>query len=88
MDILFFNTGECDDALRDRDLYLVHNAKDEADARVELERYLREEGLNDPSMAHDVAEDHSVMLIGDNLRDGMAGTQHYCYRMMELDCAK
>ena len=88
MDFLFFNTGECDDALRDRDFYLVHNAGGEAEARVELERYFREDALDNPELAHEVAEDHSVFLKGDNLVDGMADQVHYCYRMTELDCSK
>jgi hypothetical protein len=80
MDYLFFCTGECDDAMRDRDFYLVHHAKDEDMARAELARHLAEDVLDDPSTAVDEADTYSVFVKGENLSAD--------YRTTELDCSK
>jgi hypothetical protein len=75
MDYLLFCTSECDDALRDRDLFLVQNATDEDHARALLAAHFLADGSSDD------AAYYSVMVKGDNLVDGFAGQTHYCYRM-------
>lgn len=74
MDYLFFCTGECDDAMRDRDFYLVKNVVDEIEARERLAAYFLHENFNDS------AEDYSVFVTGENIEDAMGAVQHWSYR--------
>ena len=74
---LFFCTGECSDALRDRDFYLVA-ADDEVSARASLAAWFAKNGYSD------CADDYSVFIKGENLSEGIIGA-HYYFRMQTID---
>ena len=74
---LFFCTGECPDALRDRDFYLVA-AEDEVSARARLTAWFAIDGSNDS------ADNYSVFVKGENLSEGLTGV-HHCFRMQTID---
>ena len=77
MNYLFFCTGECPDALRDRDFYLVA-AEDETSARERLTAWFAKNGYSDS------ADDYSVFVKGENLSEGI--TVPHCYfRMQTVD---
>ena len=77
MDYLFFCTSECDDALRDRDFFLVKDAEFEDTARNALQCYFNESYPENP----DLAENYSVFITGENLQDANANITHFCYRL-------
>ena len=77
MNFLFFCTGECSDALRDRDFYLV-DAEDEASARARLTAWFAK---NEHS---DYESNYSVFVKGENLSEGITGI-HYYFRMQTID---
>ena len=77
MNFLFFCTGECSDALRDRDFYLVA-ADDEAHARAKLAAWFAKNEYSD------CANDYSVFVKGENLSEGIT-VSHYYFRMQTVD---
>ena len=83
MDYLMFCTGECDDAMRDRDFYLVKNRSSATSARAALAAHFLCEGYSE-EYASDRAEDYSVFIKGVGLEDAMAGKENYSYRLHVL----
>ncbi len=77
MNFLFFCTGECSDALRDRDFYLVE-AEDEAAARTRMAAWFAKNGYSD------CESNYSVFVKGESLSEGITGV-HYHFRMQTID---
>ena len=64
MDYLFFNVGECDDRLREREFYLVPQCGGIGEARARLSAYF----LSDADTAHERIDDWEVFLQADSDR--------------------
>lgn len=78
MDILLFNAGECNDALRDREFYIVRGCADVDSAIAKLAQYFTNEGMRFPV---ETANDYEVMLTGENLQDPWADQPQHSYLM-------
>lgn len=74
MDYLLYCTGECDDAMRDRDFYLVKNVHNTQEARELLDDWFRREERSDDASYYD------VFVKGENIEDAMCGVTHWNYR--------
>ena len=83
MDYLMFCTGECNDSLRDRDLFIVRHADSEEHAQRKLDRFFREELYSDDPEFSDSGENYNAMVHGENLADSFP-EPHYLYRMTEV----
>lgn len=77
MDYLFYCTGECEDALRDRDFYLVKNCASEDAARALLADWFKREEIGD---GEDEANRYDVFVTGENIEDATADRVNWNYR--------
>ena len=83
MDYLFFNAGECEDALRDRTFILVRDVETREEANTRLYEYFVGEGYGAED-AETYADFHEVFVYGPHLWDGYEDIQHWNYRMVEI----
>ena len=81
MDFVFFNAGECNDSMRDREFLLVRDASSSDDARERLYQYfLRQFECEAVALAS--TEDQEVFVYGPHIWDNYEDIEHWNYKMV------